>query len=58
MHYFTYLFGKELYMFRTDLLPIIMPNKQNKHISIRTPKENYVRPTWQCGITKYAEKNS
>ena len=23
MHYFTYIFGKELYMFRTDLLPII-----------------------------------
>ena len=23
MHYFSTLFGKELYMFRTDLLPII-----------------------------------
>jgi len=23
MHYFSSLFGKELYMFRTDLLPII-----------------------------------
>jgi len=35
MHYFSYLFGKELYMFRTDLLSIIIPNKQNKHINIR-----------------------
>ena len=23
MHYFSTLFGKEIYMFRTDLLPII-----------------------------------
>jgi len=23
MHYFSSLFGKELYMFRTDLLPVI-----------------------------------
>jgi len=24
MHYFSTLFGKEIYMFRTDLLPIIL----------------------------------
>jgi len=60
MHYFTYWFGKELYMFRIDLLPIIMPNKQNtsKHINMRTLKENCVSSTRQCRITRYAEKIS
>jgi uncharacterized low-complexity protein len=52
-HYFSSLFGKELYMFRTDLLSIIIPNKQNTHTNIRTPKKNCVRPTRQYDITKY-----
>jgi len=99
IHYFLTLFGKELSMFRTDLLPIMRSlntvfteigichtgyddcllatgegvrmeeyitthgplnvkfakNKQNKHINIRTPKENCIRPTWQHCITKYTE---
>jgi len=34
-----------------------MPNKQNKLINIGTPKRNCVTPTWQYGITKYAESS-
>jgi len=31
------------------------PNKQNKHINIKTPNENYIRQTQRYSITKYAE---
>jgi hypothetical protein len=34
-----------------------MPNKQRRHINMGTPKKNRVKPTWLCGVTKYAEQN-
>jgi hypothetical protein len=33
-----------------------VPNKQNKHTNIRTPKKNCVRPKQQYGLAKHAEK--
>jgi len=50
MHYFSDLFGKQLYMFRTDLLSIIRSLNTSHMTSWPTPK---ISTDWQTSNTKF-----
>jgi len=52
MHYFSSLFGKELYMFRTDLLSIIRSLSTVFTALQSAPNRHTVRPFTESGDTR------